>query len=232
MNKVQFARRACLCAVLLGPAACARDRAMHPKIPETTSAEMRGPVRPPGLAEGEPGSLAMPPGAKPDYSPSDNTGTASATTGYTDDQILQIMHVTNLGERDAAQLAQTKGKDPRVKLFAGMMLREHGDADTKAFDLTRRLKLTLADSTLSTQLGNDSHVTAEQLRSLNSGDDFDRTYLTGQIKAHQTVLDTIDQKLLPNAKSAEVREFLGSTRSKVEAHLHEAESLQRSLDSK
>lgn len=222
---------------LLGSAACSSSTKRHPmqpKVPETTSADAPS-VRATGVEVATPGSLSTPPGPRPTYQrPSAALDTAAptpTTAGLTDDQILQALHVSNTRERDAARHAEARGDDPRVKLFAGMLLREHGDADTEGFELARRLKLTLSDSVVSDEFTNDARVTDAQLRMLR-GDDFDRTYIKGQVRDHQAVLDAIDNKLLPNAKSSEVRRFVEATRARMETRLREAESLQRSLEGK
>ena len=43
------------------------------------------------------------------------------------------------------------------------------------------------------------------------------------------MLETIDTKLLPSAKNAELKTMLQSVRPKIEAHLKEAQEIQKSL---
>lgn len=156
-----------------------------------------------------------------------DTGSASAPA-LTDEQILQIVHVANLGEVEQAKRAQQKAKNAKVKTFAGMMVKDHTDADVKGADLAKKNKLTPSDSPVSTMLKTDSEKTVEQLNA-QTGADFDRAYMDAQVKAHQTVLDTIDVKLLPNVKNAELKTMIQAVRPKIEAHLKEAQEIQKSL---
>jgi putative membrane protein len=158
------------------------------------------------------------------------TGTTpdAAAVTLTDDQILQVVHAANLGEVDQAKVAQQKAKNQQVKAFAAMMIKDHTDADTKGNNLAKKHNLTLASSPVSTTLEADSGKTLEQLKT-QTGADFDRTYMDAQVKAHQMVLDTIDGKLLPNAKNAELKTMLQTMRPKIEGHLKQAQDIQKAL---
>jgi putative membrane protein len=155
------------------------------------------------------------------------TGTAAAVT-LTDDQILQVLHIANMGEIDQAKLVQTKAKNAKVKAFAAMMIKDHTAADTRGTNLAKQAKLTPSDSPVSTMLKADSDKTVEQLKT-QTGADLERAYIDAQVKAHQTVLDTIDTKLMPNVKDAGIKTMLTETRPKIEMHLKEAQDIQKAL---
>ncbi|WP_394821676.1 DUF4142 domain-containing protein [Pendulispora albinea] len=157
------------------------------------------------------------------------TATGSPST-LSDSEILQVTHVANMGEVEQARLAQQKAKDARVKRFAAMMVKEHSEADAKGNELAKQNALSPSESNTSAMLKSDSESTVQQLKLSNA--DFDRTYMDAQVKAHRTVLDTIDTKLLPSAKSPDLRTMLQSVRAKVEGHLREAQDIQRSLTTK
>lgn len=156
-----------------------------------------------------------------------DTGSASAAT-LTDEQILQVVHVANLGEIEQAKIAQQKAKNAKAKAFAAMMVKDHTDADAKGNDLAKKNNLTPSDSPVSTALKTDSDKTVEQLKT-QTGADFDRAYIDAQVKVHQTVLDTLTSKLLPSAKNAEVKTLLQTIQPKIEAHLKEAQEIQKTL---
>lgn len=157
-------------------------------------------------------------------------GSAGATPAVTltDDQILQVLHVANLGEIDQAKHEQAKGKDAKVKAFAAMMVKDHTAADTKGTELAKQAKLTPSDNPVSTQIKTDGDKTMEQLKA-QTGADLDRAYMDAQVKEHQAVLDTIDTKLMPNAKDANLKAMLTEVRPKIEAHLKAAQDLQKTL---
>ena len=77
----------------------------------------------------------------------------------------------------------------------------------------------------------DSAATLDVLKNA-TGKDFDAAYIRSQISAHQKVLETINDKLVPNAKDAGLKAYLEEIRPKIEDHLKQAKQLQQSLDSK
>ncbi len=156
-----------------------------------------------------------------------STDTAPAVT-LTDAQILEIAHVANLGEIEQAKLAQTKAKDARVKGLAAMMIKDHKDADTKGTALAKKASLKPDASPTSSSLESDAKSTMDSLKS-QTGADFDKSYVDAQIKEHQAVLDTIDQKLLPSAKNADVKAFLAEVRPKIAMHLQHSQDLQKKM---
>jgi putative membrane protein len=62
-----------------------------------------------------------------------------------------------------------------------------------------------------------------------TGAAFDRAYMDREVEYHQTVLDAIDQTLLPNVQNAELRALLEQTRPAVASHLEMAKSIQTKL---
>jgi putative membrane protein len=182
--------------------------------PSTTSPSTSSPTQ--GVYGGGPDTSAMPaPGASP-------------TSTLSDDQIFGVLHTANVGEIEQARLAQKQAKNARVKQFAGMMIKDHSDADKKGTDVAKKTKASPAPSDVSRNLESD----AKQLTSAMSsqkGSDFDRSYIDAQVKEHQGVLDLIDKQLLPNAQSAELKSLLQSLRPKIEGHLREAQDIQKAL---
>jgi putative membrane protein len=181
---------------------------------------------------------APPPPAEPaGATPPDPTAQAAPSTptpaapALTDEQILHITHTANTGEVEQAKLAKTKAKDAKVKQFAAMMVKDHGDADTKGMALGKKNKLTPAPSTESSTLETDAKQNTSAMAG-QKGADFDRAYIDAQVKEHQAVLDMIDSRLLPSAKADDVKGLLQAIRPKIEAHLKAAQDIQKGLASK
>jgi putative membrane protein len=145
----------------------------------------------------------------------------------TDEQIAAITDAANSAEIAQAKLAQGKSKDPGIKRFAAMMIKHHGEAKQKQ----TKLKLKGAESSISTALESDATSTLNALKG-DKGADFDKAYISAQVQEHQNVLDTINQKLLPNAKNADLRAYLDEIKPRVEEHLKQAKQLQEELDAK
>ncbi len=145
----------------------------------------------------------------------------------TDEQIAAITDAANTAEIEQAKLAQSKSKDPGVKRFAAMMITHHGEAKQKQ----AKLKLKPAESSASTALQTDAASTLDMLKT-DKGKDFDKAYIAAQVDGHQKVLDTINQKLLPNVKNADLKAYLDEIKPRVEEHLKQAKQLQENFDSK
>jgi putative membrane protein len=146
--------------------------------------------------------------------------------------VLFILHTANAGEMEQARSALQKAKNARVKRFADMMLKDHGDADNKGNEVASRAKVSPAPSDISKTVSSDAGQVASSLRAQKAGADFDSLYIESQVKQHSALLDIIDKQLLPNAKNADVREFVQTIRAKVESHLKEAQDIQKGLGSK
>jgi putative membrane protein len=144
-----------------------------------------------------------------------------------DEQIVAITDAANTTEIAQAKLAQSKSKDAGVKQFAAMMINHHGEAKQKQ----AKLKITPAESGVLTALQVDADSKMNALKA-GSGKDFDQAYITAQVDGHQKVLDTINDKLLPNAKNADLKAYLEDIKPRVEEHLKRAKVLQQSFDSK
>jgi len=152
---------------------------------------------------------------------------AAKVDPLSDEQIAAITDAANSSEIAQAKLAQTKSKDPAIKKFAAMMISHHGEAKQKQ----AKLKLKTAESGVSTAMQVDADSTLNALKA-DTGKDFDQAYVTAQVSGHQKVLDTINDKLLPNVKNPELKAYLEEIKPRVEEHLKQAKQLQENLDSK
>lgn len=144
-----------------------------------------------------------------------------------DQQIARVAESVNDAEIAQAKVALSKSKDAGVKKFASMMVAHH----TEAKQRQAKLKLKPEDSGLATTLQADAGSTLDQLKTAKPAD-FDHDYAKSQVDGHQKVLDAINDKLLPNAKSPEVKALLEQVKPVVEEHLRQAKQLQASLDSR
>ena len=86
-------------------------------------------------------------------------------------------------------------------------------------------------SQTSTQLQTDSQNAISSL-SGQTGADFDKAYIDLQVKEHQDVLNTLDQKLIPSAHNADLKKQLSDLRPKIAEHLQKAQQIQQKLGTK
>ena len=136
----------------------------------------RGPAGPTGPASTATPSPRPAPAAEPGAAPAP-ADTSDTSAALTDNQIIQVTHVANLGEIDQARLAESKAKDARVKRMAAMMLRDHKDRrGKKGMSLARKDNLAPIPSPTSTSLSTDAEGNTMTLRA-EAGIDFDRSYI-------------------------------------------------------
>jgi putative membrane protein len=156
----------------------------------------------------------------------DSAATAAAPAeGPTDPQIAAIVVAANSVDIAAGELAKEKGTDAEVKAFAQQMITDHTAVNQQATDLVTKLGVTPEENPTSQQLTQGGESTKARLTGL-SGAEFDRAYIDNEVSYHQTVLDAIDQTLIPNADNAELKGLLEQVRPAIAAHLQHAQQLQ------
>jgi putative membrane protein len=219
-------------AALVGTAACGGDK------PEARSADPL-PVETPPPADTNPtmqpatvppaDTTEPPPASGVNGTPgAQNTPPPAPAPTLTDAQIAAITNAANTGEIEAAKLAQKKGKSPRVKKFAAMMIAHHTDAKQQQAKLMTKLKVKPEETPKSEAMTNEDKETLKALQGLGAGE-FDSVYIAGQVDAHKKVLDTIDTQLIPNIKDPEFKAALVEFRPKVEMHLNEAKAINQEI---
>ena len=109
-----------------------------------------------------------------------------------------------------------------------MMVQDHSQADTKGMVLAKKENLEREPSATSESLESDAQSTTGTLKAEPAAD-FDNNYVDAQIREHQAVLDTIDQKLVVNATNPELRAYLAEIRAAVASHLQHAQDVQNEL---
>jgi putative membrane protein len=145
-----------------------------------------------------------------------------------DAQIAQIADTANSGEVEQGRYATLHATNARVKQFAQHMVSAHASIGQKMTATLHKEGITPAASSQSNALSADAQQTLSSLKSA-TGSDFDKSYIDAQVKAHQAVLDTFDNKLIPNAQDAALKANLQLVRPMVAEHLKEAQDIQKSL---
>jgi len=155
----------------------------------------------------------------------------SAGAGAVSDaQIAAIVLAANTVDSAGGMLAGQKGTNPEVKQFGQRMVTDHGGVNKQAVALAGKLNLTPEENPTSRQLTQGGEQARQQQGGL-SGAAFDRAYMQHEVEYHQSVLDAIDQTLIPNAQNAELKALLQQVRPAVAAHLDMAKALVAKLGS-
>ena len=164
---------------------------------------------------------------------SDTAAPATATTpaapaAPNDAQIAHIAVTANSIDSTAGAMAAQKATSSEVKEFGRSMVRDHGAVNKQAVALATKLGVTPEDNETSRGLKSSADQAATSMQGM-SGAAFDRAYIDNEVTYHQTVLDALDNTLIPNAQNAELKALLGQVRPNVAAHLDHAKKIQASL---
>src|SRR5690606_15206903 len=94
-----------------------------------------------------------------------------------------------LGEQEVAlsRIAERRALQPRVREFAGMMVREHTAVNSQLADLAARKGVTLEREDATDRRRDDTKWNEK------SGDDFDEDYLKAMIDAHEDTVDVLEK---------------------------------------
>lgn len=150
------------------------------------------------------------------------------STMYGDSDIAAILTNANQGEIDQGQAAITRASSDDVRAFAQMMVNDHTNALNQARTLFASRNIATSDNDVSRNLQSGSQQTVSALNTYN-GASFDRQYMQAQVDAHQWLLNTLDNTLIPSAHNRQLRDFLNTQRSAVATHLDRARQILNNL---
>jgi putative membrane protein len=153
---------------------------------------------------------------------------AAVKMDLSDAEIAAIADTASRIEIDQAKIAKQQSKNPDVRAFADMMIKDHQKAMSDGKALMQKLDMAPAENDATSEMLADNVTTIARLQGLN-GADFDRFYVNSQIDAHQKVLDDLDQTLIPGADNTQLKGLLESARPMVADHLAAAQALAKQL---
>jgi putative membrane protein len=210
-------------------AACGHEEQPAKTAMDTTSTTIES--SPPSSAPPPPMAQTAPTTANPSALPTSadvpREGPAAGSTEaqpamqLTDGQILEIVHAANVGEIDQAKLALSRTADSRIRSLAQMMVRDHTQADKKGMVIAKKANIERQASPLSQSLESAADSATGTLKAEPKAD-FDKNYVDTQVREHQAVLDSIDEKLMVNVSSADLKAYLVEVRAAVASHLQHA----------
>lgn len=156
----------------------------------------------------------------------ETTQTAAATPS--DAEIAATVVAANDTDIENGKLALEKSKNADVKQFANEMIAAHTQLNQQGSALLTKLGVTPADNPTSTSIKTGGESSRATLKGL-SGADFDKAYVNAEVDLHQSVLDQLDNTLIPSAQNAELKSLLEQARPTISAHLDHAKSLKTKL---
>ncbi len=155
----------------------------------------------------------------------------AAGSAPSDAQIAAIVVTANQVDIDAGKLAESKAKSKDVKDFAARMVADHTGVNKSATELVEKLHVTPQSNPTSESLEQGGKQNLAALHKL-SGAAFDKAYIDHEVTYHQSVLDAMDQTLIPSAQNAELKALLVKVRPAFVDHLQHAKQIQGSLEKK
>lgn len=156
----------------------------------------------------------------PSTRPSTQQQAGTAASGENERDALGMLSAINVGEISASNLALQKQVQGSVRDYATRMVKEHTDNNQKIAKWQPDMSAMGAKSQMT-----KSKAELDRLRKLE-GQAFSSAYVTAMVKDHTDALAALDDKLIPNAASPQVRQHLQTTRHHVADHLADAKALQ------
>jgi putative membrane protein len=153
-------------------------------------------------------------------------GAASANTIGPHDTAAFVSNASqsDMYEIQAAQLAETRSKNPDIKAFAKMMVKDH-TATSKAMGPLA----TAAGQTPAAKLDDRRQGFLDNLTKASDAD-FDKTYVDQQVAAHGEALDLM-QGYGKDGSDAGLKGAANDTAPKVQMHLDKIKAIQAKMKS-
>ncbi len=123
-----------------------------------------------------------------------------------------------IAEVDAGNLASEKATDPKVKDFGAMMVKDHTAANDKLKALAQTKGVKLPTTASVGQMAQQAKL------KVLSGDTFDKSYIKGQVKAHEDTIALLNKEIA-SGPDAEAKAFAKATLPTVRAHLKAAKAI-------
>jgi putative membrane protein len=171
----------------------------------------------------------MTPASRSMSAPEQRDRAADGERALSDAQIAGIMEAANTAEIQQGSIAQRMAQRQEVRDFATMMVMDHSKALDEGQRLSTNAGFGTAESELQTELRAENQETVSELNDAKPSD-FDEEYMESQVKAHEKVLELLDDKLIPNAVNPELRSALIAKRSVVAAHLERARNIKSMVE--
>jgi putative membrane protein len=164
-----------------------------------------------------PSAPAMAPASKSMMAGGSMAATSTADLSAADKKFIMKAASAGMAEVQAAQLAQQKSQDGKVKDFAAKMITDHTANNTQLSTLAGQKGVTVP-----TALDDKDQAEIDKLTKLDEPK-FDKVYLKGQVKDHKGMLELL-KKEAKSGKDADLKSFAEQTIPVVQSHLDMAKA--------
>jgi len=187
-----------------------------------------------GIAAGAAAALGLAAPALAD----DQTGTGSSTSASTSakempkelQEAAQKLHAANQDEIEMAKHAQQMAQSPQVKKYARMLGQDHQKNDRELETLARKMGVELNGEAFQ----DEQKKSRDAMQGMQSkqGAEFDKWYVKEMVEDHEKDIEAVKDaaKKAHEEKQTQLASFLDRTRTRLEAHLHQAKQLEKTVD--
>jgi len=164
----------------------------------------------------------------PDTAAQPNSGAtsssaASSPSSNPDQEFVTKAAQGNSAEVELGKIVAAKSKDPSVKQFAQMMVKDHTTALNELQELAQTKNLNFNDD-----LPDDAKSLQEKLSS-DTGKQLDKDYMDGMVEDHQKDVQEFTDKS-QNAKDPDVKQWACKTLPTLQKHLEKAQQIDAKLN--
>jgi putative membrane protein len=152
----------------------------------------------------------------------DSSKMGAATVDDKTHTFMNDAAVGGMTEVEASKLAAERAMNPRVKMFAEMMVKDHSAANDELKTIARGKNVNLP-----AELGgkNQDHITD---LSKKKGADFDKAYMKMMESDHKDVVDAFE-KCAKDGTDPDVKTFCSQKLPTLRMHLDSAKAINKSL---
>ncbi|MGZ4829031.1 MAG: DUF4142 domain-containing protein [Candidatus Angelobacter sp.] len=163
--------------------------------------------------------------ATPDTAAQPNSAASSASSpSITSDQDFVTKAAQgNSAEVELGKIVAARSKNPSVKQFAQMMVKDHTTALNELQELAQSKNLNFSDD-----LTDDAKALQAKLSS-DTGKQLDKDYMNSMVEDHQKDVQEFTDKA-QNAKDPDVKQWAGKTLPTLQKHLDKAQQIDARLN--
>jgi putative membrane protein len=151
-----------------------------------------------------------------------NAATSNTGSSNSDQTFLQDAIKGNRAEVTLGKMVAAKTKDPSVKQFAQMMVKDHTVALSQLQQLAQQKNITVPEG-----LPDDAKELQSKLQS-DTGKQFDKDYMDAMVQDHQKDVQDF-QNASQNAKDPDVKQIASKLTPTLEHHLQKAQQIDQKL---
>jgi putative membrane protein len=160
----------------------------------------------------------------PDTAAQPNSGAAASSPSSSSDQDFVTRAAQgNSAEIELGKIVAAKSKNPSVKQFAQMMVKDHTTALNELQELAQSKNLNFNDD-----LPDDAKTLQAKLSS-DTGKQLDKDYMDSMVEDHQKDVQEFTDKS-ETAKDPDVKQWAGKTLPTLQKHLEKAQQINAKLD--